>query len=113
VEITTEKVAGVTFVALQADSLDASNTSEFKRAFTAAVEPNGKVVLDLAKVNFIDSSGCGAILAFLRQLSQVGGDLKLCSVSRPVRSLFELVRMHRILDILNSRDEASRAYQAS
>jgi anti-sigma B factor antagonist len=111
VDVTTEKTDGVTFVTLDAESLDASNMPEFKRAFTGAVEPKAKVVLDLARVQFVDSSGCGAILAFLRQLSQVGGDLKLCSVNRPVRSLFELVRMHKILDICNNRDDAVKAYQ--
>ena len=109
-EITTEKKEGVTYVALQAETLDASNTNEFKKMAGAAVEPNAKVVLDLGKVQFIDSSGCGAILALLRQLSTVGGDLKLCAVTKPVRSLFELVRMHRILDIYNTREEAAKAY---
>lgn len=110
-DLTTEKTAGITYIALQAESLDASNTSEFKKNAGAAVEANAKVVLDLARVQFIDSSGCGAILALLRQLSTVGGDLKLCAVSKPVRSLFELVRMHRILDIYNTREEAAKAYQ--
>jgi anti-sigma B factor antagonist len=112
VDITTEKEGGVIFVALQAESLDASNTNEFKRTVATAVEPKAKVVLDLAQVQFIDSSGCGAILAFLRQLTTVGGDLKLCNVTKPVRSLFELVRMHRILDIYNNREEAAKSYQA-
>lgn len=109
-ELSTEKTSGVTIVTLRAESLDASNTQEFKRTAGAAVEPNAKVVLDLASVQFIDSSGCGAILALLRQLSTVGGDLKLCSVTKPVRSLFELVRMHRILDIYNTREEATKAF---
>jgi anti-sigma B factor antagonist len=110
-EVSIEKVQGVNFVVLDADSLDASNTTEFKRAFAPAVEPNGKIVIDLGKVQFVDSSGCGAILACLRQITQAGGDLKLCSVSRPVRSLFELVRMHRILDICDTREAAIKSFQ--
>jgi anti-sigma B factor antagonist len=112
VEISIEKVRGVNVIVLAVDSLDASNTTEFKRAFAPAVEPNARVVLDLSRVQFIDSSGCGAILALLRQLTQAGGDLKLCSVSRPVKSLFELVRMHRILEICDDRESAIRAFQA-
>lgn len=109
-ELSTEKSDGITFITLRADSLDASNTQEFKRMAGAAVEPSAKIILDLASVQFIDSSGCGAILALLRQLSTVGGDLKLCCVTKPVRSLFELVRMHRILDIYNTREEAAKAF---
>jgi len=69
------------------------------------------VILDLSEVQFVDSSGCGAILGYLRQLNSAGGDLKLCTVSKPVRSLFELVRLHRILDIFNTRDEAAKSYK--
>jgi len=111
VDVTTEKSSGVTFVTLDGESLDASNVPEFKRASAGAVEPKAKVILDLAKVQFVDSSGCGAILGMLRQLSQVGGDLKLCAVTRPVKSLFELVRMHKILDICDTRDDAVKAFQ--
>jgi len=40
-----------------------------------------------------------------------GGDLKLCSMSKQVQALFELVRMHRIFDIYNSKEDAVRAFQ--
>jgi anti-sigma B factor antagonist len=32
-------------------------------------------------------------------------------VTKPVRALFELVRMHRVFDIYNTREEALKAYQ--
>jgi anti-sigma B factor antagonist len=111
VEITREKVGDVTVVTLQADSLDAGNTNEFKRSVSASIESKAKVVLDLSPVKFVDSTGCGAILAYLRQLTAAGGDLKLCSITKPVRVLFELVRLHKIFEIFNTREEAIKAYQ--
>lgn len=110
-DLVRDKVGNVLVVAPQVENLDASNTKEFRRDIEALIEPNAKVVLDLTKVNFVDSSGCGAILSYLRQLNTVGGDLKLCGISKSVRALFQLVRMHRIFDILNTRDEAVKAYQ--
>ncbi len=110
-DITREKVGDVLIVAPQVENLDASNTKEFRRDIESLIEPKGKVVLDLSKVTFVDSSGCGAILSYLRQLNTAGGDLKLCGISKPVRALFQLVRMHRIFDILNTREEAVKAYQ--
>lgn len=111
-ELTREKVGDISVVSVQGEHLDASNTKDFKRDVTALVEPNAKVVMDLAQVTFVDSSGCGAILSFLRQLKSAGGDLKLCAVTKPVRSLFELVRMHRVFDIFNTKEEAVKAYQS-
>jgi anti-sigma B factor antagonist len=111
VELTRDKIGEVEVVTLQGEHLDASNTKDFKRDAGAVVGPNAKVVLDLAQVTFVDSSGCGAILSFLRQLKAAGGDLKLCAVTKPVRSLFELVRMHRVFDIFNTRDEAVKSFR--
>jgi anti-sigma B factor antagonist len=113
VEIATEKAEGIIFLTLATDSLDASNTDEFKQTVAGSVEPKAKIVLDLGQVDFIDSSGCGAILGLLRQLNEAGGELKLCSVTKAVRSLFELIRLHKILDLYDSREAAAQAFQAA
>ena len=39
-----------------------------------------------------------------------GGDLKLCAMSKQVRAVFELVRMHRIFEIYPTKEEAVRAF---
>src|ERR1700754_41286 len=101
-----EKVGNITVIGVEGDSLDASNAQDFKRAVAPAVAENCKLVFDLSLLQFIDSSGLGAFLSCLRQLHATGGDLKLCGMTRPVRGLFELVRMHRIFDIHNTREEA-------
>ena len=69
------------------------------------------MVLDLSRLRFVDSSGMGAMLSCLRQLSAKGGDLKLCGMSKQVRGLFELVRMHRIFEIYGTREEAVHAFE--
>ncbi len=106
-----EKAGDIAMVVLSGENLDASNEKDFKREIRPILEANKKVVLDMGKLLFVDSSGLGAILSCLRQLNSAGGDLKLCEMTKPVRTLFELVRMHRIFDIYNSRDEALRAFQ--
>lgn len=93
------------------DELDASNAGELKRAMAPLWEANSKLVIDLGRVRFVDSSGLGAMLSCLRQLTAKGGDLKLCGMSKQVRATFELVRMHRIFDIFGTREEAAHAFQ--
>jgi anti-sigma B factor antagonist len=112
VELTIEKIGDVTVVELAGEQLDASNAKEFKQDIAPVIGANPKMVLDLGRLRFVDSSGLGAILSCLRQLTAAGGDLKLCGLSKPVRALFELVRMHRIFDIYGTRDEAVRIMQA-
>jgi anti-sigma B factor antagonist len=110
VQATLEQPGNVTVVVLDEDYLDASNSKEFKQNMQRHLEPGSKLVLDLSAVRFVDSSGCGAILTCMRQLTTAGGDFKLCGISKQVRALFELVRMHRVMDIFNTREEAVRAF---
>ena len=110
-EIPVENLNGVAVAAVPVDELDASNSSEFKRDIAPVLQSQNKLVLDLGQLRFVDSSGLGAMLSCLRQLSAKGGDLKLCSMSKQVRGLFELVRMHRIFEIYGTREEAVRAFQ--
>jgi anti-sigma B factor antagonist len=110
-EIPVDNVDGVAVAAVPVDELDASNSTEFKRDIAPVLQSQTKLVLDLGQLRFVDSSGLGAMLSCLRQLSAKGGDLKLCSMSKQVQALFELVRMHRIFDIYNSKEDAVRAFQ--
>jgi anti-sigma B factor antagonist len=110
-EIPVHNFDGVAVAAVPVDELDASNAGEFKRDIAPILQTNRKLVLDLAQLRFVDSSGLGAMLSCLRQLSAKNGDLKLCGMSKPVRALFELVRMHRIFDIYATRDDAVSAFE--
>ena len=109
-EIPVEQVEGVSVATLDVDELDAGNSPEFKRDIAPALQANTKLVLDLSRLRFVDSSGLGAILSCLRLLSAKNGDLKLCGMSKQVRAAFELVRMHRVFAITATREEAVHAF---
>ncbi len=112
-DLAIERIHDVVVVRLPYEELDASNASELKRDLTALLETESRIVFDLSQLRFVDSSGLGAFLSCLRRVNARGGDLKLCCLSRPVRAVFELVRMHRIFDIYATRDEATRAFAPS
>ena len=109
-DISVEQLDGVSVAAIPVDELDAGNAPEFKRDMAAVLQANTKVVLDLSRLRFVDSSGLGAILSCLRQLSAKNGDLKLCGMTKQVRTAFELVRMHRIFDVAGTKEEAVKAF---
>lgn len=93
--------------------LDVSNADDFRNAMSPVLAESRKLVLDLGRVEFMDSRGCGAIIACLKHLSAGGGDLKLCQVTRPVRTVLELIRLHRICEICDTQDEAVRSFAAA
>lgn len=110
-EVAVDQIGEIGVAEIPVDELDASNAPEFKRDIAPVLETNSKLVLDMSRLHFVDSSGLGVILSCLRQLSAKGGDLKLCCLSKQVRAAFELVRMHRIFDIYPTREEAIRAFE--
>lgn len=110
-ELMCEHIGEVAIVILAGAQLDASSAEEFKRDLAPLLEKHAQVIFDLSQLGFIDSSGLGALLSCLRCLQERGGDLKLCSMSKSVRALFELVRMHRIFHIFDTQEEAVHAFQ--
>jgi anti-sigma B factor antagonist len=107
-----DQVSGVTVAVVPMEELDASNAADFKREVAPLLETTTKLVFDLARLRFVDSSGLGAFISCLRQVNARGGDVKLCGMSKQVRAVFELVRMHRIFDIFATREEAVHAFEA-
>jgi anti-sigma B factor antagonist len=101
----------VLVIALQEDNLDASNVRDFKDAAQSMIHDHTKVVLDMSGVKFVDSSGLGALISCLRLLNGKKGDFRLCCMSTTVRALFELMRMHRVFSIFDTRQEAVNSYQ--
>jgi anti-sigma B factor antagonist len=100
----------VLVIELREDNLDASNVREFKDAVGAVIHERTRVVLDMSGVKFVDSSGLGALISCLRQLNSRRGDFKLCAMTNTVRALFELMRMHRVFNIHDTREEAVRSF---
>jgi anti-sigma B factor antagonist len=100
----------VAVVTVQVEFLDGGNAKAFKEQITPVCGQYHKVVLDLGQVQFVDSTGCGAILTCLKQLSAAKGDLKLCRVTRPVQALFDLVRIQRILECYATVEEAVKSF---
>jgi anti-sigma B factor antagonist len=108
--VNVDRVGDVTVALVPVEELDASNATEFKRDVAPLLDGTMKAVFDLSRLRFVDSSGLGAFISCLRKLNAKGGDLKLCGMSKQVRAVFELVRMHRIFDILSTREDAVRAF---
>ena len=109
--IPVEMSGDVAIALVSVEELDAGNAGEFKRDLAPLLEANRKIVLDLSRLRFSDSSGLGAFISCLRKVNANGGDLKLCAMSDRVRALFELVQLQRVFDIYSTREEAVRSFQ--
>lgn len=101
-----DSLPGTAIVAFPVDNLDAGNVKDFRSSIQAIADRYDTIVLDMQRLSFVDSSGLGALLSCLRTMKGKKGQLLLFGMAKPVRALFELVRMHRIFSIHNTLEEA-------
>ncbi|SDH10330.1 anti-anti-sigma regulatory factor, SpoIIAA [Alteribacillus persepolensis] len=66
------------------------------------------IVLNLEELVFMDSSGIGVILGRYKQVSKMGGEMVVCSISTPVKRLFELSGLFKILRLESQEADALR-----
>ena len=102
-----------TVVVPEGPRLDAQVAGDFRAALLKLIDGGqGNLVVNLNSIDFIDSSGLGALLSALKRLKQSGqqGDIRLAHVKPPVESVLELIRLHRVFSRYGSVDEAVQSY---
>ena len=101
-----ELIDDIPVITINTANLDVANIEEFREEITRILEPHTNAVIDLSGLDFMDSSGLGALLSCMRRLHARGGDLKLANMNSEVKTLFALVHMECIMDIFESADHA-------
>ena len=82
--------------------LDASSARDFKKQVdTLWSDKVTGVEFDFSRVEFVDSSGVGALLGVYKRLPAGSASVRLVNVKAPVQSVIELLRLHRIFEIVN------------
>jgi anti-sigma B factor antagonist len=69
-------------------------------------EGKTRLVVDLHAVDFIDSSGLGALIGGLKSARQQGGDLRIVDAGDQVRAVLKLTNLDRILAPYGTVEEA-------
>lgn len=86
--------------------IDAAVAIQFKDAMRAhTADGPARVILDVSQVDFIDSSGLGAIVAAMKQL-EAGRRLDLAGLTPAVDKVFRLTRMDSVFSLYPTLDAA-------
>lgn len=87
-------------LAVACPRLDAVTARDFKSEVEALWQPGiERLVVDLQPVEFVDSSGIGALLSIYKKLPPQSASIKLLRVHPTVQAVIELLRLHRIFEI--------------
>jgi len=101
----TSTLDGHLLVAPTSDRLDTANAATFLRDTLARLDGNHRVVIDLVGVDFIDSTGLGALVAVRRALGEEG-QLRLVSANPRLRLLLDMTRLAGVLPMFATVREA-------
>ena len=95
----------IAIVTVTAGRLDASIAPELKKVVNDVIsEGTSRIMLDLQSVQFMDSSGLGAVISSFKLTGQKG-EFVICNMNEAVKEIFELTHMDRLFDIYPSADE--------
>jgi anti-sigma B factor antagonist len=105
-EIEVTEIKHVTVVAPSAD-IDMGAATTVKRRLTELIDRGrARLVIDMARVRYIDSSGLGAIVAVMKHARAASGDIKICGLQKEVSSVFEMTRLTKVMSTHATRQDA-------
>jgi len=78
--------------------------------FNALERVERKIIVDFSQCEFVDSIFLGALVVFLKRMTQVIGDIRIVGFKPAVRAMFELTRMHNVFDIYETVEDAIASF---
>jgi anti-sigma B factor antagonist len=108
-QIEDRKEGKVLIVKIYDRRMDSTIAFEFKERMSEFIAQNNEfIILNISEVDFIDSSGLGAIVSSLKMLGGKG-DLVICGIRETVMRMFKLTRMDKVFSIYDTEEEAMAA----
>ncbi len=93
------------------ERFDAAAAPHFKELVMETNRPDGmKLVVDVSRTYFIDSTGSGALVASWRFVKRNKGEMKIAGPSQHLKSLFRLVRLSQVVEMYDSVEEAVASF---
>lgn len=74
-------------------------------------EGKKKILLNLAKVNYIDSSGIGELVSSFTAIGKENGQLKLLNLTQKLQDLLTITKLLTVFDVYDSEEEALASFK--
>ena len=111
-EISTRYIDGVVILDLDGNVLIGTTSDKLRSMLRAlAFEDKKRILLNLAKVRLVDSTGLGAILGGYTDLGMQGGQLKVENLSVKVLELMHITRLYTMFEIFDLEEIALESFQ--
>lgn len=111
VKLTTRQVGEVTVVDAVGRITLGEGASTFRDTIRdLASHGKKKLLLNLAEVSYIDSSGIGEMVSGFTSLANQGGALKLLNLTKRVRDLLQITKLYTVFEVFDDEATAVRSF---
>lgn len=111
VKLTSRQVGDVTVIDAAGRVTLGEGASAFRDAIrTFAAKGDKKLLLNLADVSYIDSSGIGEMVSGFTTVTNGGGQLKLVGLSKRVKDLLQITKLYTVFEAFDDEAEAVRSF---
>jgi anti-sigma B factor antagonist len=107
--VSTEKTPAHRLITLEGEIDLHASPGVAQQLRDATKERPAKMLVDLSKVTYIDSSGLAALLEGMQGVEFYGGRLYLVAMNEAVAAIFEVSKLHEVFRIVPSIDAAEVA----
>ena len=92
--------------------LDVQNSIQIEKEIYQLLEnePDYHLLLNLAEVKYMSSSGIRIFVSTMRLLKDKNKKMKLCNLSESVKKIFEIVDLLDMFEVKNNEEEALKSY---
>jgi anti-sigma B factor antagonist len=111
VKLTTRQVGDVTVVdAVGRITLGDGATTFRDTVRDLATAGNKKLLLNLAEVSYIDSSGIGEMVSGFTTITNQGGQVKLLNLTKRVKDLLQITKLYTVFEVFDDEAHAVRSF---
>jgi anti-sigma B factor antagonist len=109
--ITTREISHVTIVDIVGRITLGDETGQLRDTIRRLInEGKKKIILNLAQVDYIDSSGVGELVSGFTTVRNAGGELKLLGLTKKVHDIVQVTKLYTVFDIKDDEFTAIKSF---
>ena len=107
----TRQIGGITIVDISGQIVFGEESSALRAVVCDLLgEGHRKIVLNLADVDYIDSTGLGHLVSAVASVRKMKGDLKLLKLTKKVHDVLQITKLHTVIDIMDNEAVAIESF---
>ncbi|HKS68324.1 MAG TPA: STAS domain-containing protein [Candidatus Acidoferrales bacterium] len=111
-QATNRKIGEITIVDFSGRITLGEGSAALRKTVRELIERgHRKILLNLADVDYIDSSGIGELVSAYTAVQGVNGELKLLQLTRRVHDILQITRLVTVFDVQSDEDAALRSFR--